>query len=389
MSTRTEVFVWVALGVASLGLLLALVTLLVVGRRGAPAKERALPSRHVDELLVSDSHDDELARMRETLAEAKSELQWARSLAELRSMIDGEVLAEQVVEAAAAMPSVDAVAFSVPGRKSLLATRGLTAEEEGTVLLEPLAAPVVSAMEINYRYVSNELRRLEVGLLLPLRPPGADAIGTLAVFSRSTGHRFGDVITNALAELAAAAAATLENIRKVEELRESALRDPLTGLYNRSFFHQELARQVASATRYDRPLAMLVLDIDDFKRVNERLGHLEADAVLGEVGARISGSIRAADTAGRVGGDEFGIILEGTEADGVRLYDRIKLSVAADQTLTGLRMTVSAGIARHAGDSPDQLFTRAADALRQAKMDGKAQYRIAAGPGPDQQIGAA
>src|SRR4026208_238214 len=96
--------------------------------------------------------------------------------------------------------------------------------------------------------------------------------------------------------------------------------DGLTGLHNRRYFHEQLAREVARAQRYGRALALVVFDLDDFKSINARIGHLAGDAVLAETAERARGVVRSADIACRVGGDEFAVLLpeaSGREAGGV------------------------------------------------------------------------
>src|SRR4029078_5307305 len=106
--------------------------------------------------------------------------------------------------------------------------------------------------------------------------------------------------------------------------------DALTGLHNRRYFHETLSREVARAQRYDRQLALVVLDLDDFKAINDRIGHLTGDAVLPEWAERLRDVVRTAYIACRVGGDEFAVILpESTLADADQLYRRLQAGVVA------------------------------------------------------------
>ena len=148
-------------------------------------------------------------------------------------------------------------------------------------------------------------------------------------------------------------------------------RDSLTGLYDRRFFEKQLTRGVASAHRYDRALTLIVFDVDDFKTVNDKVGHLAGDAVLAGVAQRISGVGRDADIACRVGGDEFAVILpESTAVDAEDLYRR--LEAALDSWRTGdEQLGISAGIAELiAGDDATSLVRRADEALYRAKGSG-------------------
>ena len=111
--------------------------------------------------------------------------------------------------------------------------------------------------------------------------------------------------------------------------RRLAELDSLTGLANQRVFHELLAREVARSRRYGRRLSLIVLDLDDFKRINDRIGHLAGDAVLAEVAARLRSVVRSTDIACRVGGDEFAVILpESTRGDADHLAARIERAVA-------------------------------------------------------------
>src|SRR5439155_13434760 len=120
----------------------------------------------------------------------------------------------------------------------------------------------------------------------------------------------------------------IDNARRFREARQLADLDALTNLHNRRYFHETLARECARAHRYDRRLALVVFDIDDFKAINDRIGHLAADAVLAAVAERLQSVVRSADVACRVGGDEFAVILpESALADAEQLYRRAGFGV--------------------------------------------------------------
>jgi diguanylate cyclase len=151
--------------------------------------------------------------------------------------------------------------------------------------------------------------------------------------------------------------------------------DGLTGLHNRRYFHELLAREVTRAQRYGRELALVIFDLDDFKSINDRIGHLGGDAVLAETAARARGALRAADIACRVGGDEFAILLpEASGAEAERLYRRLHDAVSSSPVAAAGNVSVSAGIAElQAGDQPNAFFERADEALYRAKARGKGQ----------------
>ena len=156
--------------------------------------------------------------------------------------------------------------------------------------------------------------------------------------------------------------------------RQLADLDALTGLHNYRYFHETLAREVARAHRYERKLALVVFDIDDFKAVNDRIGHLAGDSVLAEAAERVRSVVRGADIACRVGGDEFAVVLpESTVADAESLYRRLQAALnnwrSGDQQLQ-----LSAGIAELEPDDDAAIFFKRADAaLYKAKNSGKGQ----------------
>jgi two-component system cell cycle response regulator len=145
--------------------------------------------------------------------------------------------------------------------------------------------------------------------------------------------------------------------------------DALTGLHNRRYFHETLAREVARAERYGRSLALAILDLDDFKAINDEIGHLAGDTVLADVAERLRAVVRSADIACRVGGDEFAVILpESSAADAEQLYHRVQRAVAAAPVEQGGRMKLSGGIAELLEEEdPSSLFERADEALYRAK----------------------
>ncbi len=143
--------------------------------------------------------------------------------------------------------------------------------------------------------------------------------------------------------------------------RELADLDSLTGLLNQRSFHDLLGHEVARAHRYKRRLALIIVDVDNFKSINDEIGHLEGDTVLNEVAGRVRTAVRAADIACRIGGDEFAVILpESTGADAQALADRIVLGVADPPLPEAPTLSISAGVAElRDGDSANDLFARA------------------------------
>jgi diguanylate cyclase (GGDEF)-like protein len=160
-----------------------------------------------------------------------------------------------------------------------------------------------------------------------------------------------------------------------------ALKDPLTGLGNHRAFQEELDRQVEASQRYEVPLALLLIDLDEFKAINDGRGHAIGDRALSQFGRLTSTTIRRADRAFRIGGDEFAVLLPHTDADGARIVGMRLLAEALEPTLKqegdvgGL--SFSGGIAA----IPDaatraQLYSRADSALYAAKRSGRTDVLV-------------
>ncbi|HKR65681.1 MAG TPA: diguanylate cyclase [Thermoanaerobaculia bacterium] len=167
----------------------------------------------------------------------------------------------------------------------------------------------------------------------------------------------------------------LENANR--SLERLTLIEPLTELLNRRGLQQALSREVQHLRRGVAGAAVLVIDLDDFKRINETVGHAAGDVVLKEVGRRLRSSVRAVDYAGRLGGDEFMLILPETDAPEVmRVAERVRLAIATAiiQHSTGtVTLTASIAAMMMTSDMPavDQLLARAHLLLSRAKKEGK------------------
>ncbi|MDD2700038.1 MAG: GGDEF domain-containing protein [Sideroxydans sp.] len=165
--------------------------------------------------------------------------------------------------------------------------------------------------------------------------------------------------------------AELERLKS--ELEYLVVADPLTGTFNRRKFHDALDRAVSNATRHDHRFALLMLDIDHFKYINDSYGHQVGDTVLRGFCGRIKGAVRSADQLFRVGGEEFCLLanVAGDEDIGP-LAEKLR-KVVADQTFPVVgRITTSIGIANfREGDTQESIYTRADDAMYEAKRKGR------------------
>ena len=181
------------------------------------------------------------------------------------------------------------------------------------------------------------------------------------------------VLIGALAgALAVAVAATVAAKRARVQLaaaRELAELDSLTGLLNQRSFHEVLTHEVDRARRYERRLALVVVDVDNFKAINDQIGHLAGNAVLNEVARRLRAAVRATDHACRIGGDEFAVVLpESSSEDAQLLARRIADAVATPAVERAAGLTVSTGISELLDeDTANDLFDRADAGLYGAK----------------------
>ena len=181
--------------------------------------------------------------------------------------------------------------------------------------------------------------------------------------------------------LAAQAAIALSNVQRLEQIRHQALYDGLTGLANRTLILDRVDRMLIRARRDRTPAAALFLDIDGFKTVNDTVGHDVGDRLLAAVAARLHESLRDTDTIGRLGGDEFIVLVDGASLDGgpevvaQHLLDALdEPFVLDDPASTRLRVNVSIGIASGDRTSHVELLRDADVALYAAKAAGKGCY---------------
>lgn len=232
------------------------------------------------------------------------------------------------------------------------------------MVLAAAASGIVAALVLA-RTILNPLRRIEESarrlgegdLSFRLEEGGADELGRLM---KLVNHM----------------AAALERGQKV--LHDMSMRDPLTGLHNRRRFHQLLALETERSRRFDRPLSLLMADLDHFKSVNDHYGHLAGDEALRCVATTMNGQLRQVDHLARFGGEEFAFILPETLGPGaVEIAERLRHAVVAQSILVApqvaINMTVSIGVAAFPqdGETADALLAAADAALYQAKKAGR------------------
>lgn len=237
------------------------------------------------------------------------------------------------------------------------------------VLQQIVGRRVISLAEVAHRLRSGNLQA---------RAPvdGDDEIAELA----SVFNEMAAVIqtnTDQLEHQIAERTASLQQAN--ERLEQLAMTDPLTTLFNRRHFEERAARDLEVAKRAQRPFSLLVLDVDEFKQVNDRFGHLVGDRVLQGVGRVLLESARAMDLSARIGGEEFTVAMpDATAQDAIAAAERIRERIASPGpfdllALHGEKVTISVGVAsfpQH-GNSLQELFSAADTALYRAKQSGR------------------
>jgi diguanylate cyclase (GGDEF)-like protein len=162
-----------------------------------------------------------------------------------------------------------------------------------------------------------------------------------------------------------------------EELRHMAQHDPLTDLPNRAMFSHRLQHELERAKRHQGRFALIFLDLDHFKPINDHHGHGVGDRLLQQVARRLQGAVRASDTVGRIGGDEFVVLMPELGADdtALGLAEKIRQVVRESYNVEGHALTISCslGVAVYPDDGEDEIaLTKAADeAMYRAKAEGR------------------
>jgi diguanylate cyclase (GGDEF)-like protein len=329
---------------------------------------------------------DELAHeLAEAVERAEEEGRRSRFLGEIAGSIDMDEVLARTLEAGTRLDGVDAALIRLEGNEGVptVAARGLAADGAEAISGPPDGSRA-RAIGVSYLYGPEENAPnglVHHGLAIPLEEAGG-LMGYLAVYSRDASRRFGEDDVRELEELTLRATPAIGNAQKFREARQLADLDALTGLHNRRFFHETLARECGRAHRYNRKLALIVFDIDDFKVVNDKVGHLAGDAVLAEAAERVREVVRTADIPCRVGGDEFAVVMpESGIQQAEQLFGRLQTMISGRPIGLAGRLHISAGVAElRADDDSITLFERADEALYRAKAAGKGQS-VTAGRG--------
>src|SRR3954469_13527611 len=271
VAVTTTVVLDIAVGAAARALLLvALIGWLSRGGGTAANGDERLAELVAD---MNQRMESMVGELSEALERAQEEGRRNRMLGELAGTIDLDEVLTRTLDTAGAMPGVDAALARIDNNADapIVATLGLTTEEaQRQAIAGPPGGPEARSISLVYQYPSEMVsddgpaRLIHSGLAVPIQAEGSP-IGFIAVFSRSRSHTWNEEEVKELEELALRAGPAIENAKRFREARQLADLDALTGLHNRRYFHETLSREVARAHRYDRQLALVVLDLDDFK----------------------------------------------------------------------------------------------------------------------------
>jgi diguanylate cyclase (GGDEF)-like protein len=338
----------------------------------------------------------ELERSREDLRDSLERIGDA-----LRSTHDLDGLLHVVLETAIATlgASAGVVLYRTGDSYQLMAEQGLhEADLVAPVVVVPgqgvLGRVVSRATPVRGRIGTGDLLMPVEGepamgdvLAVPLVSMGS-SVGVVALYDRTDRRPFDAADEDALTTLVQQASIAIDNVQLHNEAQRLSTTDPLTGLWNFRYLSMSLAREIERSTRFDRPLAVLMLDLDHFKQVNDAHGHARGDTVLRELASRVQEQIREVDTFARYGGEEFVVVLPETTVEGAaQLADRICQAVRREPfRMDGeepLDVTVSVGGAAFPehGSSPATLMRAADRALYVAKGAGRDQWHV---PGADE-----
>ncbi len=300
----------------------------------------------------------------------------------LEAVVDGTC---DLLDGAAVLRLVDS---DDPETTTLVASRGFSAELSASIAHSRrgvgASGQVIASgrIEIMHDYQRRPdahpafaASGLQAAMAAPVHEKGR-LIGTLTAGSYAQDRRYSEAEQEALLALAEHASIALTDARMVDDVMHQALHDPLTGLANRALFLDRLERAMAATDRSGGPVAVLFLDLDRFKNVNDTFGHAAGDRLLVEVSERLRSNLRPGDTIARFGGDEFAILLEdGGGGESPIAVARRLLEVVGSPVKIGERTVfVAASIGIAAGTGGEDLLRNADLAMYRAKSQGQARY---------------
>lgn len=388
---------WIAIGLLVLFLLLAFGGALLISRQLHGQLERFLAAaKRIGggdfSATVPIEGDDEFASLGREFNKMSGELEQRvheldQERARLRESIQrvGATFASNLDRAALLEIGTQTIADAVEaqcGRATIRATDDDELLEAARVGTLAGAEEAIAAAEAQVREHGDGAAATTVNQISALAAPIAhldgapDQLRGIVSVARS-GRPFTAAERELVASLARQTGISLENVHLHEQVQRQAVTDELTGLFNHGRFQQVIAAEAAAARRFSQPLGLVMIDIDDFKRVNDTYGHQQGDLVLREVAAILRDCTREIDEPARYGGEELAVALQQTDLDGAEaIAERVRTMVEAlelprrDGRGT-LRVTVSCGVAASADGDPAALVAAADAALYAAKRAGK------------------
>jgi diguanylate cyclase (GGDEF)-like protein len=307
-----------------------------------------------------------------------SALAHPRTVTEYRSQSGLTMLGSSLPLAPGLHLVVEAPRKAVYAPVSELLTRVVVIDAAIVLILALLAHQIAGAIAQPIRALSEGARRIAEGDLEIRIDDGAasDEIGLLTRTFNDMIQRLRDTQRNAEAATNALQRRNEELQGANEVLEQLSITDGLTKLHNHRFFQDHLTREIKRVRRTGEPVSMLLIDIDDFKRLNDRLGHAAGDELLKGIARSLNASVRESDFLARYGGEEFVVVAANTHLSGaIHLAEKVRTDVAessfvVDESMQVFKITVSIGVAEYCGDR--KAFFQCADrALYRAKAEGK------------------
>lgn len=414
---------WVILGAVIVVLLAALIGYQLARSMTRSLSELADAADRISsgelDTAVPHSGDDEVGRLGAAFAEMTDELrQTIRALEASRDQLRhniarlGETLSSThdlnrmlavILETAMATVGAEggAILLSSAGRNDLALRVGRGLEGRSTTssarirvgdgvtgMVAATGEPVMGRVGTGTKalHLSPDEPRAESLIAVPLKSSG-QVIGVLDLYDRVDGADFDDGDLATIRTFAAQATVAIDNVLLHQEAQRLSITDGLTGLWNFRYFQMQFGKEIERATRFGRPLGLLMVDIDRFKDVNDTYGHQRGDTVLVELAQRVKAEIREVDTVARYGGEELVLILPETDLEGAihvaqRICDAVRHRPFGDSVTPDeppLPITVSVGVAvfpQH-GSTPAGVLRAADDALYVAKRSGRDQWSAA------------
>ncbi|HEY7024851.1 MAG TPA: diguanylate cyclase [Candidatus Limnocylindrales bacterium] len=247
---------------------------------------------------------------------------------------------------------------------------------------------VIQADDTEYGTESTELHLIgaQTLLLLPLNA-GGRTIGLIEMVSRSERRVPGTAEIQACEAMASLAATGMEKVQVLQQLRDAADIDLVSGVHNHRYLQERLRQEIARSARSHAPLAVLMLDLDKFKPINDKHGHADGDRVLRNIAATISAHVRSNDIVARYGGDEFVVVMPDTPSDRAeQVARRVVGGVLQQQHELTDRSRVTVGVSAglsfypHDGRNSAQLLQAADAAMYEAKRGGGRQVELSSHP---------